>query len=1064
NLSNNLSCGSGGSNGSTFSGLLAGLSPGTTYYYRAYATNSAGTGYGITKSFTTSNVAPTVTTDDASSITSIGATLNATINANGGAAITARGFQWGTSSGNLSNNLSCGSGGGSGSTFSGSLTGLNPSTTYYYRAYATNSVGTSYGITKSFTTVAGNATPTVTTDNTSNVTNTGATLHATINGTGGATITARGFHWGTSSGSLSNTLSCGSGGSANSTYSGSLTGLSPGTTYYYRAYATNSVGTGYGTTKSFTTAPSTPPRIEIIQVPNTVPIKIGTPNNNNQTVDEFLINGSRILNTDSTLPGSLTVKGHPIAVHSQMNPKEIQYYYNVSNAASVKCKYDISTVSGAHSWTNDYAPNTAISGTIKVPFPLFNAVGKYYLAVHFEYYNSGGSFLTSQTIEHPLYLLYGSLDNNEIVPNYNYTPYPNNYVMADTKIPRTAWLDMAMEFLRLGPKRLALEGIDDWIVRSLMNGIYRNDGVTHPIWQYGLHQDQTGPAAPVYRYPAPWLIENRKPSLSAYTGLALRTDCEQIRDVLRILGNSLGVSVGSQRFSPDYAGLMTKPGYPAFDNAGMNGYRRINGEIEDNPSVWFFLDHFYTEYGQNAYDPVFNIKDVALNMYQEHILALKEPSKWYRLEDGTILYSLLPKEILDSSNNYVFNNRGWVKISYDYPFSPANMLPLSLTPLETAKLETAARNAAKNNPSANDQLRKATLRVPPGASVNCVGYDLTDTDNNGLAEWLSLDIEVYSGLYDLEGFLEAEIYGSNGSLITSSRMSTQNLSFDDNLISLSSFTSEYLTLYFNGKHIKDSEIDGPYEIHVHLTNEGENIFLEDWLSTDPLLADDFQGNLLEVTAISDSLINLGETLRFTASIQAQVAGDYDLSASLFKINGAEQTGLGNLALNLNLAAGINQVNFDFDAKELRGKGISGPYDLFLSSSDEFYANYDHHQSAGYLLSQLASPSAYIDGELSEIIIQPSSKIMTAANELFISAPVVVSNAGIYHMQAILWDQEGNLLSATLWQDTLSAGPQPVEFNFDLSGLPVVESPCVVEFRICDDYAQYGFSAILEVEI
>jgi hypothetical protein len=44
-----------------FSALLEGLSSGTTYHVRAYATNSIGTGYGEVVDFTTGNAAPTVT-------------------------------------------------------------------------------------------------------------------------------------------------------------------------------------------------------------------------------------------------------------------------------------------------------------------------------------------------------------------------------------------------------------------------------------------------------------------------------------------------------------------------------------------------------------------------------------------------------------------------------------------------------------------------------------------------------------------------------------------------------------------------------------------------------------------------------------------------------------------------------------------------------------------------------------------------------------------------------------------------------------------------------------------
>lgn len=96
--------------------------------------------------------------------------------------------------------------------------------------------------------------PTVTTTNpATSITATSATLGGDMSSSGGANATVRGFAWGTSSGLLN-------GGSATTTESGSFTagtfsqnisGLLAGVTYYFRAYATNSAGTGYGSIVSF---------------------------------------------------------------------------------------------------------------------------------------------------------------------------------------------------------------------------------------------------------------------------------------------------------------------------------------------------------------------------------------------------------------------------------------------------------------------------------------------------------------------------------------------------------------------------------------------------------------------------------------------------------------------------------------------------------------------------------------------------------------------------------------------------------------------------------------------
>jgi len=239
-----------------FVSALKPLLPGKLYYARAYATNAIGTAYGNEIQFTTTAIAPTVTTADVSSILTTSATSGGNVTSDGGSAVTARGVVWSTSTAptiTLTTKTIDGSGPG---TFVSSITSLTAGKTYYVRAYATNSIGTSYGSELSFSAVALPAS--VTTRSISNITATTATSGGNVTSEGGGSVTARGVVWGTSSGPTIALATKTTDGTGFGEFTSSLTSLKPATTYYFRAYATNSSGTSYGSETSFTTLPSTP--------------------------------------------------------------------------------------------------------------------------------------------------------------------------------------------------------------------------------------------------------------------------------------------------------------------------------------------------------------------------------------------------------------------------------------------------------------------------------------------------------------------------------------------------------------------------------------------------------------------------------------------------------------------------------------------------------------------------------------------------------------------------------------------------------------------------------------
>lgn len=242
-----------GSGPGAFISVLTGLTSNTVYHLRAYATNTAGTVYGNGVSFTTGHTItiPNLTTTTPTAITQTTAVSGGTIFSDGGSKVTARGVCWNTSPDPSSGGLKTDDGAGVG-TFSSNITGLLPNTTYYIRAYATNRIGTAYGTDIRIATVSIiPGYPSITTLNI-NLVRGGVTCGGKITSDGGNTITSRGICW--SSTTKIPTLADLYLNSAEATDSFRMKiPVQVNTTYYMRAFATNSIGTTYGGALTITT-------------------------------------------------------------------------------------------------------------------------------------------------------------------------------------------------------------------------------------------------------------------------------------------------------------------------------------------------------------------------------------------------------------------------------------------------------------------------------------------------------------------------------------------------------------------------------------------------------------------------------------------------------------------------------------------------------------------------------------------------------------------------------------------------------------------------------------------
>ncbi|HEC77151.1 MAG TPA: carboxypeptidase regulatory-like domain-containing protein, partial [Thermoplasmatales archaeon] len=240
---------------SSFSHTITGLSLNVTYHFRAVASNPAGNVSGNDKTFTTHVLLPGISTLNAYNITSYTAILKGELTDLGGSESCQVWFEYGeTSSYGLSTNIISINTTGEFSIF---IENLNPGKIYHFRAVAKNSKGISYGIDKTFSTLAVKASVET------NSVDYAIVLKGNLTSLGGDASCQvwfeyweeNGTHVSTSKQTVSKT----------GLFTETITGLNENSTYYYRAIVENSKGISYGVNLSFKmySLPS-PPEIETL--------------------------------------------------------------------------------------------------------------------------------------------------------------------------------------------------------------------------------------------------------------------------------------------------------------------------------------------------------------------------------------------------------------------------------------------------------------------------------------------------------------------------------------------------------------------------------------------------------------------------------------------------------------------------------------------------------------------------------------------------------------------------------------------------------------------------------
>lgn len=236
-----------------FAAEISGLRPDTTYHFRAKADGDGDPVYGADMTFKTGTAPPSVETGHAIGTGPGAARLTGKVVSLGTAESVTVSFLWGTAPGGPYGQSAGSQAVTREGSFSAVLGGLVPGATYYYKACADGDGEPVYGAERSF--VAPTAPPAAATAAPTQVHAESATLHGVLDGLGTAGQVEVYFEWGLTPeyGSRTTPEPRTSAGAFNAT----LGGLSPGTTYHFRAGAAGH-GEVWGSDMMFTTGSPSP--------------------------------------------------------------------------------------------------------------------------------------------------------------------------------------------------------------------------------------------------------------------------------------------------------------------------------------------------------------------------------------------------------------------------------------------------------------------------------------------------------------------------------------------------------------------------------------------------------------------------------------------------------------------------------------------------------------------------------------------------------------------------------------------------------------------------------------
>jgi hypothetical protein len=345
---------------------------------------------------------PSISLNFISSINHNSANITSTINNDGGSEVYMRGVCWSRDPNPTTSLLTITQDGYGIGTFNSVISDLIPNTQYHVRSYATNIIGTTYSNDTVITT-SPISIPTISSSIISNLQTNPVTFLTNIADDGGSAVIFRGVCWSNSPNPTISLATKTLDGTGIGQYSSLISGLTPNTYYYFRAYATNSVGTAYGPELVYNT-----------------PLKF-----NKKILIENCTGAWGGYNTRMTYSLETFQSTHPNCIVTSIHgggggsdPYKFQYFTNYNTAFGVQ-GYPTGILNRKGEWSESTADlDNALSGTAPLGIKIISALNNQTIS-------GSVSVKFGAIFNNPLKIVIALVENGLVYPQVNY--YSQDY-------------------------------------------------------------------------------------------------------------------------------------------------------------------------------------------------------------------------------------------------------------------------------------------------------------------------------------------------------------------------------------------------------------------------------------------------------------------------------------------------------------------------------------------------------------------------------------------------------------------------------------------------------------